>query len=255
MIDKLCYSSKLRYLNPFLKSAFACTSLLICIASRSILIGLIVLFTMSVLTVHFGKIKFQMYIKMLTEILTFLILSTIAILFSVTTASGGLFSFPILGHYLTIYPESAALTVQLIITAFSSISCLYFLSLSTPMTDILVVLKRLHCPALIIELMLLMYRFIFLLLEVANAITTAQKARLGNRNYKTALKSMGQMLAALLARAFQRSKNLYTSMESRCYNGSINILEEYLPAERKHILYVTVFEILLIACSVLERSF
>ena len=53
------------------------------------------------------------------------------------------------------------------------------------MTEILDVLKRLHFPGLFIELMLLTYRFIFILMEGASAIMTAQKARLGNRDLKS----------------------------------------------------------------------
>lgn len=254
MIDKLCYRSKLRYVNPSVKFTFACLTLLICIGSRSITIGLIVLVTMSMLTICIGKIPVNIYAKLLTEILIFLILSTIAILFSVTKYPAGCFALPAFGHYLVIYPESAALATQLVVTACSSISCLYFLSLSTPMTDILVVLKKLHCPALMIELMLLMYRFIFLLLEIANAISTAQKSRLGNKNYKVAIISMGQMLSTLLARAFWQSRNLYNAMESRGYHGSINVLGEYFPVKQKHIVYITAFEFILIACLLLERS-
>lgn len=58
VIDKLCYSSKLRYVNAAEKSVYAISSLLICILSRSYAASLIVFIANGVLTVGKGKIPF-----------------------------------------------------------------------------------------------------------------------------------------------------------------------------------------------------
>ena len=121
------------------------------------------------------------------------------------------------------------------------------------MTDILEVLRKLHVPALLIELMLLIYRFIFVLLETASAITTAQKSRLGNRNYRTKVRAFGSMGSALFIRAFRRANALYDAMESRCYDGTIRVLSEEQPVSRKEICYIAVFEIILLAVTIGSR--
>ncbi|MEE1393859.1 MAG: energy-coupling factor transporter transmembrane component T, partial [Negativibacillus sp.] len=92
------------------------------------------------------------------------------------------------------------------------------------------VLRRLHCPWLILELMLLIYRAIFVLLDISDAIQTSQNCRLGNRNIRSKLSCMGQMLSVLLVRAMRRSSALYDSMESRLYDGQIRVLEDTNPA-------------------------
>ena len=46
------------------------------------------------------------------------------------------------------------------------------------MTDILGACRKLHLPSLLIELMLLIYRFIFVLSETAHSITISQQSRL-----------------------------------------------------------------------------
>ena len=74
-------------------------------------------------------------------------------------------------------------------------------------------LKRLHFPGLFIELMLLTYRFIFILMEGASAIMTAQKARLGNRDLKTSIQSFGQMASVVFVRALKQSDALYNAMD------------------------------------------
>ena len=221
-IDQLCYRTKLRYHNAGEKFAFTTLTLLFCVVSRSVVIAGIVLVTTGILTIYKGGIPFFRYLKFLTVPLVFLILSTVAI-------------------------------VQLILTALASVSCLYFFSFSTPVTDFIHVLQKLHCPRLIIELMLLIYRFIFILMEISSAITTAQNSRLGNKDFITSCKSFGFMASALLIRAIKKSNLLYDAMESRCYDGTIRVLHENFPPKRREILYILLFETFLLAVTVILR--
>lgn len=247
LIDKLCYTSNLREINPGEKFAFSIITLFICVGSRSILICLITLGVMSVLTVGKGKIPIQYYRNLMCVPLVFILLSTIAIIVNFSNKPLSAYAFSIGGIYITSSWKSIEFALRLFCTSLSSISCLYFLSLSTPMTDILMVLKKCHCPDILIELMLLIYRFIFILLETAYDILTSQKARLGNKDFKTSCKSMGTLLAVLLVRAFKRSSVLYDAMESRCYDGTIRVLSENYPPKLKEILYIVLYELFLIS--------
>ena len=94
---------------------------------------------------------------------------------------------PLGTYYLTASYASIRKGIQMILTALASVSCLYFLSFNTPMTDVLSVLKKLHCPDLLVELMLLIYRYIFLLLDISFCISLSQDSRLGNRDLKTSM--------------------------------------------------------------------
>ncbi|MDO4556325.1 MAG: cobalt ECF transporter T component CbiQ, partial [Lachnospiraceae bacterium] len=185
VIDKLCYYSRLRYINAGEKFAFATITLLFCVISRSILMALLVLAVNGILTVKKGKIPFSRYWHLMTIPMVFLFLSTLAILLNFSHTPFDAFAIPLGRWYLTASYASLYEGCQLILTALASVSCLYFLSLNTPITDILEVLKKLHCPDLIIELMLLIYRFIFILMDVSSAISTSQDARLGNKDIKT----------------------------------------------------------------------
>ena len=118
------------------------------------------------------------------------------------------------------------------------------------MTDILEVLKKLHLPALIIELMLLIYRFIFVFLETASAIMTAQESRLGNRNFRTRIRSFGGMGAALFVLALKRANALYDAMESRCYDGRIRVLSQERPPRKKEIALIVLFALAAVGLAV-----
>lgn len=254
-IDKLCYHSKLRYVNAGEKFAFTIITLLLCVISRSIVIACIVLTATGILTVYKGGVPLFRYIHFMTVPLAFLILSTLAIMFNISRTPLDLFAIPIGNWYLTSSRDSFRYSLQLILTALSSVSCLYFLSFSTPMPDILNVLGSIHCPKLLIELMLLIYRFIFVLMSVASAITTSQQSRLGNKDYKTSLKSFSGMASVLFIRSFKRANALYDAMESRCYDGTIHVLNETFPPKKKNMIAIAVFEIVLLSLTVLIKYF
>lgn len=252
-IDKLCYQSGLRYVNAGEKFAFAMITLLICVMSRSIACAGIVLAITGILTIWKGGIPVFRYLKLMTIPLAFLILSTLAIIVNVSHSPQDLLTISLGSWYLGITRSSLLYAVQLVATALGAVSCLYFLSLSTPMPDILQVLRTLHCPALLCELMLLIYRFIFVLMEVASAITISQHSRLGNRNYRTSLKSFGALASVLLIRSFKRAGALYDAMEARCYDGTIRVLNESFPPKAREILCFLLLDLLLIVVTVLER--
>lgn len=253
-IDKLCYQSKLRYVNAESKFAFAVLTLLICVFSHSIVIAAIVFAATGILTVHMGGIPFFRYMRLIRIPLAFLILSTFAILLHFSHQPQDLFAVPIGSWYLTGSIDGLMYCIQLIATAMASVSCLYFLSLHTPMPDILQVLDTLHCPELLIELMMLIYRFIFILLDASASITTAQNSRLGNRDYKTSLKSFSSMVSVLFLRSFKRANALYDAMESRCYDGRIRVLKESHPPKLSQILGIILFDGFLIILLILKYT-
>ena len=254
IIDKLCYLSKLRYVNPAEKFAFAVLTLIFCIVSRSIVLGIFVLAVNSFLTVVRGGISATRYGRLLLVPLAFLLLSTLAIVVNLSKSPLDAFSLPLGSWYLTGSRAAVLEAVQLIVTAMAAVSCLYFLSFHTTMTDILSVLRKLHVPALLVELMLLIYRYIFVLLDVAYYISTSQNARLGYRDFKTSIKSFSAMVQALFIRAMKRSRNLYDAMEARCYDGEIRVLSENRPVCRKHVVLIAVYELVLLVFTIYVKQ-
>lgn len=255
VIDKLCYHSRLRYENAGEKFAFAIITLCICVMSRSIAVAGIVLAVTGVLTVKKGGVPVSRYLRFLTAPIIFLLLSTIAIMFHLSRTPMDMFAVPVGNWYITTSYSSFFYAVQLIFTALGAVSCLYFLSFTTPMPDILQVLEKLHCPKLLMELMLLIYRFIFVLLDTASALSTSQNCRLGNRDYKTSLKSFGMLGSVLMIRAVERSNRLYASMEARCYDDTIRVLSENQPPKKSVIAAIVVFDSALFLFAVWRRFF
>ncbi len=252
-IDKLCYGSKLRYVNACEKFIFATLTLLLCIISRSVIVAAVVLPVNGILTVKKGGIPLFRYIRLLLIPMAFILLSTLTIIVNISTVPLDAYALPLGSYFITGSVASLKFGGQLMLTAMAAVSCLYFLSLNTTMTDILSVLARLHLPKILIELMLLIYRFIFVLMDAASAITISQKCRLGNKDLKTSIQSFGKMAAVLFLRAMKRSNALFDAMEARCYDGTINILQENHPPKKKESAAIVVFECVLLMILILEK--
>lgn len=107
------------------------------------------------------------------------------------------------------------------------------------MVDLFSVLRKLRLPKLMIEMMDLIYRFIFVLLETAGTMYTAQNSRLGYVNLVSGYRSMGSLVSALFIRSYKRSNELYTSLEARGYDGELRVLEEKYVGN-KSLLYMAV---------------
>lgn len=232
---------------------YAVFTLAICVISRSAAAALAVLAVNGYLNVKKGKVSIRLYLKYLMIPLIFLILSTLAILVNVSGKPLDAYAIPVGEYYVTSSWAGLKRGIQMILTALASVSSLYVLSFHTPLTEILDVLKKLHVPGLFIELMLLTYRFIFILMESASAILTAQKARLGNRNLKTSIQSFGEMAAVVFVRSLKQSDALYNAMESRCYDGEIRVLAGEYQISKMRMFKMAVFGLLLITLAVWEK--
>ena len=231
VIDKLAYHSRLRRRSPALKAGLAVGALLICVAAQSVVVSAVTLSVMGGLAVLGGGTSFSRYCRLMTVPAAFLAMGALAVVCQVTVVPADLWNLPLWGDWvIAVSRRSLWEGIRLTATAFGAVSCLYFLTLTTPVTDQLEVLRRLHCPAILLELMLLIYRYLFVVLEMAQAILTAQKCRLGNRSLSSSLRGMGGMLSVVLVRSMARSSRLYDAMESRLYDGNIRVLGADLSA-------------------------
>lgn len=249
-IDKFAYISGLKKINPTEKFLFGIITMFLCIGLNNIFDSIAILIIMSSVTIIKGKIPFKSYMKFMTLPMTFLLIGVITIAINVIDSGQvTILSFKLFNLTLGCTKESIEISSKLFLKSLASVSCLYFITLSTPIFEILVVLKKFKLPKLFIELMGLVYRFIFVLLETANMIFISQDSRLGYSNIKIGYKSLGKLVSALFISAYKRSQDIYTAMESRGYYGEINLLDEEYPYSYKRILLMSIIEIILIIIS------
>jgi cobalt/nickel transport system permease protein len=127
---------------------------------------------------------------------------------------------------LSLAPGGPQAAAQLVLRSFAALTCLLFLALTTPATDLIAGLRRVGLPAEIAELALLMYRFLFLLGETALAMDSAQAARLGHEGAKRRLRALGLLIANLLPRALDRARRLEIGLSARGWDGDLRVLSK-----------------------------
>jgi cobalt/nickel transport system permease protein len=133
---------------------------------------------------------------------------------------------------LSLAPGGLEAAARLVLRSLAALTCLLFLALTTPATDLIAGLRRLGLPAEIAELALLMYRFLFLLGETALAMDSAQAARLGHVGAKRRLRALGLLVANLLPRALDRARRLEVGLSARGWDGDLRVLSKRATVSR-----------------------
>jgi len=101
---------------------------------------------------------------------------------------------------------------------------LLFFSLTTPLPELMRAARFFRCPALLMELVLIMYRYVFLMFEEAGRIRTAQKARLGFVSFGNTLRSASTLGGMLVLRSYDRAERSFAAMRCRGYRGTITVV-------------------------------
>jgi cobalt/nickel transport system permease protein len=98
-------------------------------------------------------------------------------------------------------------------------SVLLFFSLTTPLPELMRAARSFRCPPVLVELALIMYRYIFLLLDEGGRIRNAQKARLGFVDFRCGIRSAGTLGGMLVLRTYDRAERSFAAMRCRGYQG------------------------------------
>ncbi len=254
-IDNYAYTSKLKHREPMEKLFFALLTLGVCLWADWAVVSITVLFIMGWVSVRKGGTPLPLFMRMMLVPFAFLILSVLTIAFSISANSREfIFAVPMFQTFLGVSKISLITAGSLFCKALGGVSCLYYLSFSTPMIDLLAGLRRLKLPVLLVELMGLVYRFIFILLETADKMVTAQNSRLGYANLSSGYRSLSALASNLFIRAFKRSDQIYFALESRGYEGELNVLTETYQVRWQGYLTTLVINILLVVATLFFRN-
>lgn len=153
IIDKLAYNSKLRNIAPISKLLFSMSVLVICIWANSFLVSVFTALTMLFLIIFIGKTSYKNVFHLMTVPIVFIIMGSAAIAISIgQNSSDMLFSLHFGNTYFGVSHTSILSAVRVMIKCFGAVSCMYFLSLTTPMVDLFTLLRKSIIPNFIIEI-------------------------------------------------------------------------------------------------------
>lgn len=252
LIDNYSYSNGFKNVNNQFKFLFVIFTMLISLISTSPIIPLLVTLLIFVLLIFFAKIPLKFYFKLMCIPLAFGLLNLIfmSLFFGLTDPWFNLGIFNII-----VYKDGFNLGFLLFCRMMGGFSCMAFLILTTPMNELFHLAENMKIPKVVTEIAMLMYRYIFVFMEESENMYNAQKTRLGYNGIKNSFQSLGLLISNLFIRTWFKGEQAYVSMESRCYNGSINSLKSDKKLGIKNILILVSFECLLLLGTYLTWGF
>ncbi|WP_459842241.1 cobalt ECF transporter T component CbiQ [Fusibacter bizertensis] len=253
-IDFYAYASHIKAWHPVFKFELSISLLILCITVNTPYVSLIILATTTLIVTVLGGLSLWDYFAVLTIPMSFVLMSLLTI--SVDFSKFGV-SEPSLyvgiGYLYTskkLLLEGGVLGLKII----AAISSLQMLALTTPSSEIIMVLRRCKLPKLIIELMNMIYRFIFILLEVSSKMKNAAEARNGYVDFITACRTFSKIASNLLILSIKKANNYYDAMEARCYEGDFLFLEESYTINFKQIFFAVILIVFVITTWFFTKS-
>lgn len=245
-IDAYAYASKIRDWNPDFKVSLSWVTLILCIVLNNPYVSIVVILAMAYLTIIVGGLSIRSYLSILTIPISFILLGTFTIGIDVSTLPIGQYNLDL--GFCYVFTSQAQLKIMffLILKVFAAISAMEMMTLSTPSFEIISVLQRAHVPKLIAELMNLIYRYIFILMDVNIKMRNSADSRLGYCDYKTSLHTFGKILSNILIVSIRKADAYFNAMEARCYDGDLIFLEEVKKVKTRQITNAVVYIVFLI---------
>lgn len=250
-IDYYAYQSGIKHWNTGLKVFLALVTLCLTVGVDKLFVSLFVFLSMSGLTLFAGRLPVKVYLHLLLIPFTFVVFSTLVIALQFSLSPVGDWQMRLGFFYLCSTKADVITAGRVLCKAMAGVSALYMMSLSTPVSEFVMVLERLHLPRLLVELMNLIYRYIFILFDVAAQLQTAAKARLGNRNLFISCKTFAGVAGNLFILSLKKAGAYYDALLARGYDGRLEFLTEESPIAKGQIAFIIIHFIVLGAVAVL----
>jgi len=251
-VDQFVYTNKLRAIHPLEKLLFSVATIVICQAANQVAVSLAIIALMVGLLLVKAKIASGVLLKLFTIPLGFLLVGVTTIAAVISGQNEGMIQAIRIGSfYIGVSAASLTSAMKTGVISLSTLSCLYFLALTTPITEIVYALRLLKLPSILVELMTLIYRFIFLFLETTLQIYTAQSSRWGYSSFRRSLHSLGVLLANVWGRAFFKTQALYTGLLSRGYDEDLRFLSPRQQYSYKWIGFFAITDLVLLTVALI----
>lgn len=219
-IDHHAWTNRWRDRHPAEKLLPAGSLLVLTLILPPLTTGPLVLTGTALATVYGAGVPMKALLTVLAAPAAFLLVGVPFLAVSVSAIDG-------VGLHLS--ADGLRVALDTTVRALAAVSCLAFLTLTTPLVDLVSSLRRVGVPAGVIELILLVYRLIFVFAERALTGHQAQAARLGYSRLGRSVRSLGLLAGNLFQRALAQAHRLEIGLAARGYAGELRVLSSGRP--------------------------
>ena len=218
LIEQSAYSNRWRQVSPAAKGLFALCGMVAVFIAKTPVSACGIALLLCLTTLLGAGVPPVRYLRVAAPALLFLAVSGATLAASV---QGG----PVSGMTVQLIPTGLPRAAQVCGRSLGGLAALLFLALTTPLTDLIALLRRLKMPEALLDIMVLCYRMLFVFAESAHAIRIAQTARLGYGSISRSFRSLGALVTAITLQVWQRSLALHHAALARNNDGPFRFLE------------------------------
>lgn len=217
LIERSAYANRWRQVSPAAKGSFALAGLVAAFVATTPAVAAGVAMLMALATLFGAGVPLGLYLRVATPAVGFLAVSSLSLLFSVGPDAAGSLGWQFAPDAV---PRISAVAAR----SLASLAALLLLILTTPLRDLIALLRYLRVPEVLLDLMVLCYRMLFVLSEAVQDTVTAQSARLGYTTAGRSLRSLGLVAANLAVQVWQRAQALHMAAQARNSCGPLRFL-------------------------------
>ena len=241
LLEDIAQKNRLREVNTYLKLMAGLGAILLCLLSSSYISPLFIAVVLTGATLFLARVDAKTYAELFILPLWFALMSVAGIIL-ITGGHDIFWQWDIMpGFSLSITRESINQGMFVFCRVIGGMSALCFISLTTPMTDIFTTFRQCRMPETVIDLMMIIYRTIFILMDQVIQIYHAQIMRLGYSTYRESIQSFATLCGAAFIASWDAGDDLIRAMDARCYDGRFALLGENRNVEFVPGLAVVIF--------------
>ena len=245
-LDYYSYHNRLHNVSIMEKLLIGAGGLILSLVLSNHLALLLIVVLMH-LVIIYAQIPVRYLARLWVAPLTFLLLSLVTIVISISPSEfTAVVSWKIGTYSMGITESGLIMAENLALRSITAISCLFMIATTTPVAHIVAYLSQLSPLRTIMEITLLTYRFIFVILLTAANIYTAQQSRLGYSTIRRSLCSINFLAGNLGRKSFLASRDVYTALLARNYRDQLVFRYPRQPIDLRRILAIAAGYLLVI---------
>jgi cobalt/nickel transport system permease protein len=241
LLEDIAQENGLREVNPYLKIAAALGAILLCLLSTSFVAPLAIALLLSLGVVLLARVEPRTYLALFIAPLTFALIS-VGVILLLTGGPDPLWSWSPAGWLsLSVTPAGTNEAALVLARMIGGMAALIFLAVTTPMTDLFLVMRQCRVPGPVLDLAMMIYRAIFLILDQLVQTYQAQRMRLGYSSFGESVRSLSTLCGAVFIGSWLAGEDLVRAMDARCSAGKFAVLGKIDPVEGRALLAVSAF--------------
>ena len=241
LLEDVAQKNGLREVSTWVKLAAGLGAICLCLLATGYAAPLFIALVLSAAVFLLARVDAKTYAELFLVPLWFALMSAGVIVL----ISGGEHVFwswnPLPFLSLSVSVESINQGFFILCRVIGGTSALLFIALTTPMTDLFIVMRRCGVPGFVVDLAMIIYRTIFFLMDQVQQIYRAQVMRLGYSGWRESINTFAMMCGAAFIASWDAGDDLVRAMDARCYDGKFALLGANRPAGIRPLAALCVF--------------